>query len=1006
VSDASSRLSAALSDRYRIERELGAGGMATVYLAEDLKHDRKVAIKVLKPELAAVLGYERFLREITTTANLRHPHILPLFDSGEAGGFLFYAMPYIEGETLRDRLVREKQLPLEDALRIAREVADALAYAHGRGVVHRDIKPENILLESGHAVVADFGIARALSAAGASSLTQAGTAIGTPAYMSPEQASGDELDGRSDLYALGCVTYEMLAGQPPFTGPTVESLIRQHLAAEPRPVTQLRSAVPVAVADAVQRALAKNPADRFPSLSGFSAALGADATARGASAAGAVPGDVSRRNGLRRAVLAVAAVIALAWLGLSGRRSDAGLDPDVIAVLPFRVGGNASIGYLRESMLDLLQARLSGGSGPRTVEPGTLLAAWRRAVDDERADLSEEASRELARELGAGRVLLGSAIATPTELTLSGTLLRVADGAVLARENVSGAPDSIAVLVNRLTAALLIREAGEAGERSAGLAAAPLEALQEYLAGRKAYRRGDYFGAMTLYGKAFGRDSTFVDAAFGMVTTNAWIGTVFTLDGYAVIPQVHRMRDRLGARDRGLFLAMPAVGPEYPRPSDYASVIAQAERAVAQAGDSPEHWYLLGQLLGAYGTSVGLVDVRRREADAFDRAIALDSSFTVAIGGRLAAAITARDTAAIVRHAALLEARVAEGFADDFLLWAAARALGDSTTAIRWRDRTEGLIRLDRMQKLVKISLFGPLYALPSDDPEWAVKTIQREASDPSERVGALLGDLAVRFNGGRAALGEVRAPYGPGWVAALVQQALIEPLHRGIGLAAVAEEAAGAYRQPLPGGGELRWPPVQFCLGQLLRITDGDTTGSSAAIRALRTFAATPLPGFALEEWQQIEARVCPLLIDVLRAPPPVAGARWVSLDALDSLLQRGPRVITGLVGTSPVAFANLTVARLREEQGDLPAALAAIRRREFDAFPAYLWSRPAFLRQEGRLAALVGDKAGAKRAYDEYLLLRAAPDAPFRPQRDSVIAERAAVERGPSGVTGKAPR
>ena len=1008
------RLAAALADRYRIERELGQGGMATVYLAHDLKHDRKVAIKVLRPELAAALGPERFLREITTTANLRHPHILPLFDSGEAGGYLFYAMPFVEGETLRDRLVREKQLPLEDALRIAREVADALAYAHGRGVVHRDIKPENILLESGHAVVADFGIARAVSAAvstaGASSLTQAGTAIGTPAYMSPEQASGDELDGRSDLYALGCVTYEMLAGQPPFTGPTVESLIHQHLVAPPPLVTQMRSAVPAAVAEAVQRALAKNPADRFVSLGEFAVALRAEAVTGGATAtptatptaaATATPKhDVSRRRLKRGASFALGAValvalVALAWLGLRERTSDAGLDQDVIAVLPFRVGGDASIDYLRESMLDLLQARLSGGNGPRTVEPRTVLAAWRRAVGDENTDLSEQASRDLATELGAGRVLLGSAIATPTELTLSGTLLRVGDGAVLARENVSGAPDSIAVLVNRLTSALLIREAGEAGERSAGLASAPLEALQEYLAGRKAYRRGDYFGAMRLYRQAFARDSTFVEAAFGMVATNAWIGTVFEFSGYAVIPQVHRMRDRLGARDRGLFLAMPAVGPNYPRASDYASVIAQAERAAAQAADSPEHWQLLGQLIGAYGASVGLADVRRREAEALDRAIALDSTFTVAISARLGAAIIVRDTAAVAQYAALLEARVAEGFADDFLLWAAARVRGDSATAIRWRDRTEGLSRQDKMQKLVKVSLFGPMYALPASDAEWAVRTIQREAADSSELGGALLGDLALRFTTGRVVAGDLSAPYGPGWAASLVQQSLIEPAYRGIGEAALAEEAAGGYRVVLPGGGALRWAPVQLCLGQLVRLTGGDTTGSTTAVAGLRRFAATRPPTFSDEDWQQIESRVCPLLIEVLSARAPARGARWDDLDRLDSLLQRGPRAFSGMVGTSPVAFANLTVARLREAQGELPAALAAIRRREVDAFPSYLWSRPAFLRHEGRLAALVGDTAGAKRAYDEYLLLRTAPDAPFRSQRDSVITERATLER-----------
>ena len=274
MTDPLSRLSAALADRYRIERELGQGGMATVYLAEDLKHHRKVAIKVLKPELAAVLGAERFVQEITTTANLQHPHILTLFDSGEADGFLYYVMPYIEGESLRDRLDREKQLPLEDALAIAREVADALSYAHAHGVVHRDIKPENILLADGHATVADFGIAKAVSEAGATRLTATGMSVGTPIYMSPEQAAGEaDLDGRSDLYSLACVLYEMLAGQPPFTGPTAANVVHQHLTADARPVSQLRPAVPPAIADVLARALAKNPADRFSPAAQFAAAL-------------------------------------------------------------------------------------------------------------------------------------------------------------------------------------------------------------------------------------------------------------------------------------------------------------------------------------------------------------------------------------------------------------------------------------------------------------------------------------------------------------------------------------------------------------------------------------------------------------------------------------------------------------------------------------------------------------------------------------------------------------
>src|SRR4026209_36120 len=230
MSGALAQLSAALADRYRIEREVGAGGMATVYLAQDLKHDRKVAIKVLRPELAAVIGAERFLREIKTIANLQHPHILGLIDSGEVNGTAYYVMPFVEGESLRDRLAREKMLPVGDAMRIATEVASALDYAHRHGVIHRDIKPENILLHDGSALVADFGIALAASKAGGTSITENGMSVGTPHYMSPEQAMGErEITARSDIYALGAVTYEMLIGEPPFSGPTPPAIVRHAL---------------------------------------------------------------------------------------------------------------------------------------------------------------------------------------------------------------------------------------------------------------------------------------------------------------------------------------------------------------------------------------------------------------------------------------------------------------------------------------------------------------------------------------------------------------------------------------------------------------------------------------------------------------------------------------------------------------------------------------------------------------------------------------------------------
>ncbi len=317
MSDAATGLGRALADRYRIERELGAGGMATVYLAHDLKHDRQVAIKVLRPELAAVIGAERFLAEIRTTANLQHPHILPLHDSGEVDGTVFYVMPYVEGESLRDRLAREKQLPVDEAVGIAREVADALAYAHQHGVIHRDIKPENILLQGGHALVADFGIALAAVKTGGARMTETGMSLGTPTYMSPEQAMGErDVDGRTDEYALACVLYEMLVGEPPFTGPTAQAVVAKVLT-EPAPAARgKRATVPEAVDDAIRTALQKLPADRFRTAAEFAFAL----VAPGATGRRAVAFAPTRRSPRRMAAAgALVLLIAVAAFLLGGR---------------------------------------------------------------------------------------------------------------------------------------------------------------------------------------------------------------------------------------------------------------------------------------------------------------------------------------------------------------------------------------------------------------------------------------------------------------------------------------------------------------------------------------------------------------------------------------------------------------------------------------------------------------------------------------------------------------
>jgi len=317
MTDILTRLNTALEGRYVVERELGAGGMATVYLARDLRHDRPVALKVLRPELAAILGGERFLQEIRTTANLQHPHILPLHDSGEADGSVFYVMPYVQGETLRDRITREKHLPVEDAIRIAREVASALDYAHRHGVVHRDIKPENILLHDGSALVADFGIALAVSRSdGGTRMTETGMSLGTPHYMSPEQAMGQrEITPRSDVYALGCVAYEMLAGDPPFTGSTAQAIVARVVTEQPRALTIQRHTIPPHVEAAVFKALEKLPADRFATAAEFAEALinPAVTASRTAVSPAFAPDPRWRRLALGAAAVAVLAIGAAAW---------------------------------------------------------------------------------------------------------------------------------------------------------------------------------------------------------------------------------------------------------------------------------------------------------------------------------------------------------------------------------------------------------------------------------------------------------------------------------------------------------------------------------------------------------------------------------------------------------------------------------------------------------------------------------------------------------------------
>ena len=397
MADLLDRLKSALSERYAISRELGRGGMATVYLAEDLRHRRNVAVKVLEPDLAHAVGSSRFIREIEIAARLSHPNILPLHDSGEADGLLYYVMPFVEGDTLRDRLNRETQLPLEDALRIVHEVAEALSYAHSHGVVHRDIKPENILLAEGHAVVSDFGIARAVDAAGGERLTGTGLAVGTPAYMSPEQATGGRgVDARSDIYALGCVLYELLAGEPPYAGPTPHAVIAKLLADPVPSVRRLRDTVPAEIDEALVKALAKTPADRFATAADFSTALDRAASQQ----------SVGRRLTVRgRRAVAFAVVLAVllfggAWLVI--RVGPFGVPQlDSIAVLPF---DNLSRDPEQEDFVDGMHDALIS----RLAQIGALRVISRTSTL--RFKNTSQSIGEIADSLGVSAVVEGSVL--------------------------------------------------------------------------------------------------------------------------------------------------------------------------------------------------------------------------------------------------------------------------------------------------------------------------------------------------------------------------------------------------------------------------------------------------------------------------------------------------------------------------------------------------------------------------------------------------------------------
>jgi eukaryotic-like serine/threonine-protein kinase len=647
-----SPLADSLHDRYLLERELGRGGMATVYLARDLRHDRLVALKVMHQELTHALGPERFVREIKVAARLQHPHLLPVFDSGTAKlpgsavESLWFTMPYVAGESLRQRLARESQLPLRDAVRIALEVADALGYAHAQGIVHRDVKPENILLSGDHCVIADFGVARALDAAGLDAaggerVTETGITFGTPLYMSPEQASADrQLDGRSDIYSLGCVLYEMLAGDPPFTGRTAQAILARRLS-EPVPHLRTLRDVPEGVEEVVTRALARSPADRFVDTSQFAQALQAAVGAQPVVPTGSAatePAPAARPPTIRQRTLLAAAGTLVAVAVLLGlyrgvrRAPDVPLDRNLLAVAPFDVF-DPSLQLWREGLGDMLSRSLDGAGPLRTVSPTVALRRWQGRAD--------RASAEgLGRRTGAGLVVFGTMVPKGRDsVTLRAAVLDALGGTGQREVEVSGESARIGELADSLGIRILQvlgRSRAIGSVRQVSMGSRSLPALKAFLQGEQFYRRGLWDSALARYDQAIAADSTFALPLSRMSRVLGWepptAGAYLPGEEYTrrAVLYNHGLSPReslLIAADSFTFAAVEANDS-----AGWVGFLFRSQGAVEEAvrrypGD-PEAWYVLGETRMHAPFPIGTPPAPIFAA--FSRSIALDSGFAPA----------------------------------------------------------------------------------------------------------------------------------------------------------------------------------------------------------------------------------------------------------------------------------------------------------------------------------------------------------------------------------------
>ena len=948
--DLLARVQAALAGRYQVEREAGRGGMATVFLARDVVLGRRVAVKILAPEIAAALGAGRFTQEIAFAAQLSHPNILPVHDCGEADGLRYYVMPFAEGGTLRERIDREGTLPIGDVVTVIREIAAGLAQAHGHDVIHRDIKPHNILLTEGRAVLSDFGIARSVGAADREQLTATGVTVGTPTYMSPEQLAGSRtIDGRADQYSLAVVAYEMLAGSAPFTGRDSRAVAARQMFDEVPRLRTLRK-VPLGLERAILKALEKDPADRWPTVLAFADALAAGAVAD-VSEPVSVPAPGTGRR-LVRILIGAAAVgaVALAGWALLPTGASTGTSPRRLAVMPFPVEGAAPGIPSDRQIAGQLATRLSGVGLLSVANADTVFEAFRRSAGGGTASLAQQI--EVARRVGAGRMVVGRLAVTGSTATMDAAIISVPSGVELARvERAPGRSTAIGQLVDEVAIELLARSFDEPIRRLPLLKLPVPEAAKAYLSGLAWLRRGQYRRSIADLQRATALDSTFALAQLALSTTAQLADREDLRDVPAA--RAYQNRERLPGPERRMLEVM--FGTEvYWRP-----VLAGWTRLVDSLPGEWEPAVHLAVRLMEWGPAIGVTDARSQAANLFRQTLTTDSAFAPSLERLIDLAVARGDTSEVQRLGSRYLTADAGADRASLVRWQIGLGLGrpmaaDSVAAL-WADLSPAA--------LIRVIGTAQLQGAGLEDAGMAALEVRRRAKTPGDAWLAALTSRQLALNRGRP--GDL-LPAAPNLGSRSYEPlfSVVEALFWGgdstNAAMLVGERAPEVDRLPMVARPATDPALMAICAIGLWRaaLGNGDPVG---AIERLRLVQGVE------ERAYTTYVTLCLRTLELLSSQRGAAATARAATE-LDSLLALRPATNAYII-----LGATLTLAKARERAGDLRGALAVVRRRSYSPAATFgTTGLSTLLREEGRLAALAGDAHGAFDAYSHYLELR----------------------------------